>query len=102
MAWEAAYSSQRRQHLLRILLGTELYPRKAAGGTQRQEKKMENQDILIQFLDGSGWRVAVTMENGTKRNGFIIRQEMETVKRMYPAYSIRAVDRDGRLYDMLP
>lgn len=63
---------------------------------------MEDRDLLIQFLDGSGWRVAVTMQNGVNRNGFIIRQEMEVVKRMYPLYSIRAVDRDGRIYDIMP
>jgi len=60
-----------------------------------------NDDLLIQWLDSSGWATTRTIDAGTRLNGHIIRMEMESVQRCFPGKPVRAVDRDGRIYDMV-
>ena len=61
-----------------------------------------NDDPLIHGPDSSGWARPRTIDAGTKMNGHLIRMEMESVARCFPGKPVRAVDQDGRIYDMLP
>ena len=55
-----------------------------------------NDQVEVQLQDSSGnWRtVAVTVNVCA-----MIRRRMEEVQRQFPGVRVRAVDRDGRLFD---
>ena len=59
-------------------------------------------DLWLHWLDTSGWATAENIDSGTRTNGHIIRMRLETVQRNFQGRPVRAVDKDGRIYDMLP
>jgi len=57
-----------------------------------------NDKVHIQLQDHDGnWRTQHTTFNNSQR----ILQEMKTVKSRHPDKRVRAIDKDGRMVDML-
>lgn len=57
-------------------------------------------NVLIQWLDSSGWSTTVNAD-ASGMNGDLIRMYMEQAQRNFPGKRIRAVDEDGRILDIL-
>jgi len=62
----------------------------------------ERDELLLQFLDASDWRTTVQLWNGINANGGTIRRELEQLQQQMDGRAVRAVDIEGRIYDMLP
>ena len=62
----------------------------------------EPNELLLQFLDTSDWRTSVQLWNGINANGGTIRRELEQLQQQMDGRAVRAVDIEGRIYDMLP
>lgn len=58
-------------------------------------------DLIIQWLDSSGWANARRVDDGANANGYLINEWMREVARNYPGHRVRAVDADGRIVDIL-
>jgi hypothetical protein len=62
----------------------------------------EPNELLLQFLDTSDWRTSVQLWNGINANGGTIRRELEQLQQQMDGRAVRAVDIEGRIYDILP
>ena len=62
----------------------------------------EPNGLLLQFLDTSDWRPSVQLWNGINARGGTIRRELEQLQQKMNGRPVRAVDIDGRIYDMFP
>ena len=62
----------------------------------------EPNELLLQFLGTSDWRTSVQLWNGINANGGTIRRELEQLQQKMEGRAVRAVDIEGRIYDMLP
>jgi hypothetical protein len=62
----------------------------------------EPNELLLQFLDASDWRTSVQLWNGINANGGTIRRELEQLQQQMDGRAVRAVDIEGRIYDILP
>lgn len=61
-------------------------------------KEMQMDHVEIQAQDKSGvWRTYYITVNNSQR----ILSEMQSLKRNLPDYRVRAVDKDGRIVDIL-
>ena len=57
-----------------------------------------NENVSIQLMDKSGnWRTFATVANFPIR----ITQEMKNLQNRFPTQRVRAVDKDGKLVDIL-
>ena len=63
-----------------------------------RQKEIAMNDVEVQAQDASGvWRTMSVVVNNPQR----IVMEMQSIARRYPTYRVRAVDRAGRLIDLL-
>lgn len=59
---------------------------------------LSNEFVQIQAQDRSGmWRTYVWTPNNQQR----ITQEMNSLKKQFPHFKIRTINKDGRLIDMM-
>lgn len=54
-----------------------------------------SKDLLVQWLDSSGWVTARRVDDGYDANATLILQWMEEVARNYPGRRVRVVDENG-------
>jgi len=57
-------------------------------------------DVLIQWLDSSGW-ATIRRIDPAGLNGEVITRIMREVQAQFPGKRIRAIDAEGRLIDIL-
>lgn len=58
---------------------------------------MTDDRVDIQIQDGGTWRTLITTSN----NSQIILNEMTNLKNRYPDKRVRAIDKNGRVVDMM-